>query len=650
LRFSKDIVSLFLDNGRARPQIWAIGISRLRDLYQNIVQDYETQADIRLLTLGYDAAVEAIRSAAPGRVDVVVAAGSNGAYLRSRVDVPVVLVNVTGFDVMDALTRARRVASSIAMVTYGEPPVELERFTAAFGIPLEHRVYRNAQDAQDCVLDLKQRGIGAIAGPGLVTDLAEREGLRGVFLYSHASVRAAFDTALEVARGGRVEALKRARLDIIFGHLRDGIVAVGPTGLVESLNPRMAEICGVDAAQAIGKRLHDLIPELPVNLLSDAHEEGELVQSIGRKSYVFQRIVLRDQGVQIGWLLTAQESQTLQRIDRSLRSKQRSPHLIARYRLDDLLGSAEPMRRLREVAVRYARSDATVLISGESGTGKELVAQGMHNQSARQGFPFVAVNCGAFPESLLESELFGYEEGAFTGARRGGKPGLIESAHGGTLFLDEIGEMPPLLQTRLLRVLQEREVVRLGANQPTPIDIRVMAATHRDLEQLIEQGSLRVDLYYRLNILRIAVPPLRERLSDLPGLLAGLLRRVILRMGVKLPVDAIADDLLPHCSRYHWPGNVRELENIVERVAIFYTAAGELERVSPQQALREIAPELFSEASAATMTKSLKASGRGRERAMIRAMLVECGGDQLEVCRRLGISRSTLWRRLREER
>jgi propionate catabolism operon transcriptional regulator len=635
--------------GGTRPQIWAIGISRLGELYQAIVQDYETRADIRLLTLGYDAAVEAIRNAAPGRVDVVIAAGSNGAYLRSRIDVPVVLVSVTGFDVMNALARARRASSSIALVTYGEAPVELERFTAAFGIKLAHRVYRDAQDAQDCVLDLKQSGVGAIAGPGLVTDLAEREGLRGVFLYSQASVSAAFDTALEVARGGRVEALKRARLDAIFRHLRDGVVVTDATGLVESLNPRMAEICEVDALGALGKRLHDLIPNLPLNLLSAAHDEAELVLSIGRKSYVFQRIALHEHGVPTGWLLTAQESQTLQRIDRSLRSKHRPNHLIARYRLDDLLGAAEPMRRLREVAARYACSDATVLISGESGTGKELVAQGMHNQSARHGFAFVAVNCGAFPETLLESELFGYEEGAFTGARRGGKPGLIESAHGGTLFLDEIGEMPLLLQTRLLRVLQEREVVRLGANQPTPVDVRVMAATHRDLDKLIEQGSLREDLYYRLNILRISVPPLRERLSDLPELLTGFLQRAIVRVGAELAAAPIAEAILPYCSRYHWPGNVRELENIVERVVIFYSAAAASERASPQHALREIAPELFNHARTATVTKSLKASGRGRERTMIRAMLVECNGDQFEVCRKLGISRSTLWRRLREE-
>lgn len=646
--------------GPARTQIWAIGISRLGDLYQDIVQDYEGRADIRLVTRGFDEAVEAIRGAASGVVDVVVAAGSNGAYLRSRVDVPVVLVNVTGFDVMDALTRARRTSSAIGLVTYGEPPVEFERFTQAFDIHLLHRTYRSARDAENQVLDLKERGVEVIAGPGLVTDLSEREGLRGVFLYSHASVRAAFDTALEVARGGRLEAVKRARLDAILRHLRDGVLTLGPTGTVESINPKMAEICGMTAGAAAGKTLGALIPGLDLNLPALRPGDAEFVHSIDRKSYVMHCIALFEHGIQTGTMLTAQESQVLQRIDRSLRSRHRPPHLIARYRLTDILGSSEPLRRLREVAARYAKSDATVLVSGESGTGKELVAQGIHNESSRRAFPFVAVNCGAFPETLLESELFGYEEGAFTGARRGGKLGLIESAHGGTLFLDEIGEMPLVLQTRLLRVLQEREVVRLGANEPTPVDIRVIAATHRDLDQLLRQGNLRDDLYYRLNILRLCVPPLRDHLSDLPGLISELLTRAMSRISVGLPLKVLLDGILPYCAAYDWPGNVRELENIVERIAIFYAAdeAGDDGRqgraqeplwTDPETALREIAPEMFALHASAAADESLKVGARDRELAVIRGMLKECDGNQLEVCRRLGISRSTLWRRLRVE-
>ena len=187
------------------------------------------------------------------------------------------------------------------------------------------------------------------------------------------------------------------------------------------------------------------------------------------------------------------------------------------------------MQRARALVQRYAKSNATLLILGESGTGKEMVAQSLHQISARRDFAFVAINCGAFPEALLESELFGYEEGAFTGARKGGKAGLIEAAHRGTLFLDEIGEMPLPLQSRLLRVLQEREVVRLGSTEPTRVDIRVIAATHRALTDGIEAGTFRADLYYRLNILNVALPPLRERPADLMPLAVELLLQVAKR-------------------------------------------------------------------------------------------------------------------------
>ena len=232
-----------------------------------------------------------------------------------------------------------------------------------------------------------------------------------------------------------------------------------------------------------------------------------------------------EQGVRSGSVVTAQDALVAQRIDRSLRTSQRPKHLVARHQLDDLIGASAALERVRRLARAGAAHDATVLLTGESGTGKELVAQGIHNASRRRGNPFVAFNCAALPEGLIESELFGHEEGAFTGARRGGKPGLFEIAHTGTIFLDEIGEMPAALQSRLLRVLQEREVMKLGSGRATPVDVRVIAATHRDLHALVGQGAFRADLYFRLNLLQIELPPLRERRDDIAPLARHLLSR-----------------------------------------------------------------------------------------------------------------------------
>jgi propionate catabolism operon transcriptional regulator len=635
-----------------RPRIWAMSISRLRDLFIDIAGEYEERADLRVVARGFEDAVQEIAAAGAGRPEVVVAGGANGAYLKTRVAVPVVRINPTGFDVMHALARARRDAASVALVTHGETPDEVRRFAAAYGVDVVFASYQSAQDAESCVLDLRDRGVGAVVGPGLVADLAARAGMTSVFLYSRASLRAAFDTALEVAQATRQEAVRRERLDNLLQHLRDGVVALDARGRVEALNQRVAGVLGIDAAKAVGQPLVELVPDL-AGALPDA--DGDTLASVGGVSYVVHRGPLASGGAPAGTVLTFQESRAVERLDRTLRSRQRAQQFSARYRLDDLVGASAPLERVRTLVRRYAQSDATVLILGESGTGKEMVAQSMHQLSARRDFGFVAINCGAFPEALLESELFGYEEGAFTGARKGGKAGLIETAHRGTLFLDEIGEMPVSLQSRLLRVLQEREVVRIGSTEPTRIDIRVIAATHRTLAEGIEAGTFRADLYYRLNILSIALPPLRERLADLMPLAVELLLqaaarepRLAARVGDAEAAARVLAGIGEPLRRYAWPGNVRELQNVIERLSVELThgdTAGD--GVLTREVLRTVAPEILEPAGAGgAAATTLRERSRHVEAEEIRAVLAACSGDRDAACKALGISKTTLWRKL----
>ncbi|QCP50409.1 propionate catabolism operon regulatory protein PrpR [Trinickia violacea] len=643
----------------SRPRIWAMGISRLGDLFLGIASEYEGRADVRVVSRGFEDAVHEIAAAGAERPEVVVAGGANGAYLKTRVAVPVVLISPTGFDVMHALARARRDTTSVALVTHGDTPDEVRRFAAAFGLDVVFASYQSAQDAEACVLDLRDRGIGAVVGPGLVADLAARAGMSAVFLYSRASVCAAFETALEVAQATRQEAVRRERLDNLLQHLRDGVVALDAHGRVEAINQRLAAVLDIDAAKAIGQPLLELAPEL-AGVLPDA--DGDSPASVRGVSYVVHRGPLASSGT----VLTFQESRAVERLDRTLRSRQRAPQFTARYQLEDLFGECASVERVRTLVRRYAKSDATVLILGESGTGKEMVAQSMHRLSVRRDFPFVAINCGAFPEALLESELFGYDEGAFTGARKGGKAGLIEAAHRGTLFLDEIGEMPLPLQSRLLRVLQEREVVRLGATEPTRVDIRVLAATHRALTHAVEVGTFRADLYYRLNILNIALPPLRERSTDLLPLAAELLWQAACRdprLAEQVPDRDAAEHLLVSVEdalrRHTWPGNVRELQNVIERIAVeladrdvVHDALRKDRRFVPTQALtgdelQAIAPEIFDVSSRGDdMPMTLRERSRHVEADEIRAVLAACNGDRDAACRKLGISKTTLWRRL----
>jgi propionate catabolism operon transcriptional regulator len=283
-----------------------------------------------------------------------------------------------------------------------------------------------------------------------------------------------------------------------------------------------------------------------------------------------------------------------------------------------------------------------VLIQGETGSGKELVAQAIHREGPLRtaNRPFVAVNCGAIAESLLESELFGHEEGAFTGARRGGHAGLFEAADGGTLFLDEIGEMPLALQTRLLRVLEEREVMRVGGTRPVPISVRVISATHCDLEARVREGRFRADLFYRLAVLRLALPPLRERSADIVPLaewsLKGALAALDARPHPNLHAEMAA--CAPLLEAYGWPGNVRELRNLMERLALFL-AAEPLQALTPSF-LTSIAPEL-----AKTAAPSLPAAAAESE--SIAEVLARFNGQRDAAARHLGISRTTLWRRLK---
>ncbi|MBB2930281.1 propionate catabolism operon regulatory protein PrpR [Paraburkholderia silvatlantica] len=640
-----------------RPRVWAMGISRLRDLFRDIAREYDEIADLRVVPRGFEEAVAEIAAAGPNqRPDVVVAAGSNGTYLKARIDLPVVLVQPTGFDVMQALARARREADLVALVTYGETPVEVRRFVSAYGIDVVFGQYRTVQDAEACVLDLRDRGVGAVVGPGLVNDLAARLGLVPFFVYSRPSVRAAFDNALDLVQATWRETQRRQRLDSVLQHLRDGVVALDARGRVEAINQRLAAVLGIDPAAAAGQPLASLAPDIAF-ALPDA--DGESLETVRGVSYVVHRGPLVDNGVTTGAVLTFQESRAVERLDRTLRSRQRMQQFVARYRLDDLSGATPGIERVRQLARRYAKSDATVLIRGESGTGKEMIAQGIHRESPRRDFPFVAMNCGAFPEALLESELFGYEEGAFTGARRGGKVGLIEAAHRGTLFLDEIGEMPLPLQSRLLRVLQEREVVRLGATEPTRVDVRVVAATHRALTEQIEAGEFRADLFYRLNILNLAIPPLRERGADIVLLAAELLfqasrREPRVAVRIRTPEDAARTLALVSgaLARHAWPGNVRELQNVVERMVV--ELADSEEDVLTPDVLRSIAPEVFESRRAARDAAGTAGEGALtlRERSLhteadeIRAVLDACNGDRDRACEMLGISKTTLWRRL----
>jgi transcriptional regulator, propionate catabolism operon regulatory protein len=632
-----------------RPIVWAFSTSRLRHVFESVAPLLADVAEVRVFDKGYEEALHTARElvSVGEEVDAFVAAGANGAYLRDHADVPVVVVMASTVDALQALLQARRLSRHIGVVNFRRAVAGLEQGRHLLDdTVIEQRPYVTPEDAKAAVDDLAARGFQVIVGPGPVCDLAERAGLRAVLLYGQDSLTEAIRHAAEVARIARAELEKRTQLQGILQHLEVGVVAVDTEERIQSVNPALQRLLGVTAAEVQGRRLSVVAPDLGLaRVLESGVPEHDVVQRIGSGAVVVSRVPLREHGVLRGAVLTCQPSSTIQRLERSLRSSHRPQRFVARYTLAGLVGASPAMGRVRDLAERYARTDATVLITGESGTGKEMVAQGIHGVSRRRERPFVAINCAAFPETLLESELFGYEEGAFTGSRRGGRPGLFEAAHTGTIFLDEIGDVPITLQTRLLRVLQERQVLRLGSNDPTPVDVRVIAATHRNLRDAIARGDFREDLYYRLHILPLHIPPLRERGEDVAEIAADLLKRALLRHGAAESHRRALTLILPRLQGYAWPGNVRELENVIERFAVLFADGKALARMGEED-LRAVMPEIVDRRAAAPAREDLRAARASQERAHVERVVAECGGNQAEAARRLGIGRTTLYRKL----
>lgn len=349
------------------------------------------------------------------------------------------------------------------------------------------------------------------------------------------------------------------QFDTVINSVDEGILTLDSSGLILHVNKAAARMLKVPGDALVSRSIADVFPQINASALETAEGTDFEAFSVlaGERNYWLVRVnPILDRSSSCGYVLT-------------LRGIEEIPRMVARYMrserystFDDILGSSPIMMRVKQIARSIAGGDSTVLIQGESGTGKELFARAVHFESPRRKGPFVAVNCAAIPEAILESELFGYEEGAFTGARRGGKPGKFELANDGTLFLDEIGDMPLHLQAKLLRAIEERQVDRLGGRKPVSVNIRVIAATNKDLRKMAASGEFRPDLYYRLAVIPISIPPLREHKEDIPEYSAHFIDKYCRALGKRVEgLEPVATDAL---LRYDWPGNIRELANALQ--------------------------------------------------------------------------------------
>jgi transcriptional regulator with PAS, ATPase and Fis domain len=407
------------------------------------------------------------------------------------------------------------------------------------------------------VIDLGHRclDVSTIMRIAELADLGGPELSRRMLRYSEGVV------SLDSGIKGRYRDLSiaNAELDAVINLSRDGILLVDRRGIV-SLHNRSLEVMLELEGRIDGRSAAECLPPELLAVMGRERLEGEVIEYRGRSLVVTRRD--REQfGERAGSYYNVQEVTYLRQLEDNLTKKLRDKGLLARYRFPEILTRSSAMETCIDLGRELARSDLTVLVVGESGTGKELFAQSIHNASDRSKCPFVAFNCAAVAESLMESELFGYEGGSFTGALREGKAGLFEQADSGTIFLDEIGDMPYSLQSKLLRVLQERQVMRVGSQRVVNVDIRVIAATNTDLRRKMQEGQFREDLYYRLNVLPIRLPPLRERPEDVLFLFGHFLGQK------RRPAPALDEEAQRALTEYSWPGNIRELMNVASYVS-----------------------------------------------------------------------------------
>ena len=438
----------------------------------------------------------------------------------------------------------------------------------------------------------------------------------------------------------------------IFDHMPIGINFVDENGKVIRLNKAMLDYFKF-THDVEGRHIYEIEPtsRLPIVLQTRKAEIGQRHRFADGREAIVHRIPVIDNGKLIGalgiilfgdvqdvYLLAERNRLLLNKLAHY--EKEKSPYQ-AKYGLHDILGDSPDTRACKEQVRRIARSNSNVLIIGESGVGKELFAHAIHLESPRRDAPNVRLNCAAIPETLLESELFGYVEGAFTGAKKGGQAGKFELAEGGTLFLDEIGDMPYAMQAKLLRVLQEREFERVGGKEIIRVNVRVISATNVELESLVQTGGFRRDLFYRLNVLSLKIGPLRERREDIPNLVYHFLGQIYQENGC---YATISQECLAALARYSWPGNIRELRNVVEKIAL--EAEGRVSRLEDMPAY--IRRNLGNSSVPLDKSKGLRALLAQVEADSIRQALEQCGGCKTQAAAWLQIPKMRLYRKLKQ--
>ena len=569
--------------------------------------------EIRLASM--EKALPVARELLDDGVEVILGGGGTGRLMRGQLRHPVVTISNDHLSVLRSLMQARQYSSSIAVTCYERIPEWVGPFAELLHISILPILFTTTQEHVEGIASAIRMGAGCIVGGGISAEVAQAQHCPAVIVMpSLRNLERALDEAVNIAVAMR----------------RDNERLAWMSGMVEALH-------------------EGLVEQLRLRRVMQTSSPAEGVVSLGKgRELLFSAHPVTVRGKSCGAFAVLSPASRVRELQNRLK-KNRHHSLSARYSFADIIGDSPVMRATREKARCFAASGGALYIHGESGTGKELFAHAVHQESPQRKGPFVALNCGALPETLLESELFGYEEGAFTGARRGGKEGLLEVASGGTIFLDEIGDISPAVQVRLLRVLETGEIYRLGGERPYTVRVRVISSSWKDLVHEVRAGRFRADLFYRLSLLRLDIPPLRERREDIPR----LAQRLLERSGCRL--EPLPESFAPVLQEYDWPGNIRELDALLQRYALLL-GTGKHDFSLWLQILQELRmrQQELTPREAASAETGVPAEGTLRERlerveaAILRESLRRFGGSRKKVATALDLSLNTLWRKMRQ--
>ena len=609
----------------------------LKEIFENVVDELPSYDNVQIETTYIFGTPDVLSQ--NWDADILVARGMTHDVLRDMFpDKHVVQIQLSSFDIFDALVQCRKLqAKKIALCLHNVEIHNLDSLQELCGASIRMYDVADEQSAEAAVCEAASEGADTFVGAGTMCGICDRRGLRRVHIHTkHDAVVAAMQEALNAAKTINLERTRSEIINIMLNHNEDGIIAIDDKGRILAINNQAYRVFQLSTVgELIGQPLSSVGASGEWKQLLENGSGKDRIICLHDKKYYVQYKPLSEMEAGAGALIFIKNTDRIIEEESRIRRGLSEKGLTAKYTFEDILGQSAAIRENIRMAERYSGVNSNVLIIGETGTGKELFAHSIHQASKRSHQPFVALNCAALPENLLESELFGYEAGAFSGASKGGKIGLFELAHKGTIFLDEIGEIPITLQAKLLRVLQKKEIRRIGSTSVHPVDVRVISATNINMEEKIKEGKFRSDLYYRLNLLDISIPPLRERKEDIQELVDHYLTRFACEMGKSIPT--VTKDAARILKEHSWPGNVRELRNICERLTVLNDTS-----IIDEELLCRL--KIFRKEE----TFSVGETADSREDSVYDRLKPR--KKKKDLAEELGVSRTTLWRMAKRQK